>query len=83
MHAGSPLWVQDPVLLSWFLGTVQLDQLDVVCVCQVGGGHSVQWQVSAGEPSRQRRLQADGRRGHEHPGQPEQGRLEVDTQITD
>ncbi|KAM7406754.1 hypothetical protein PAMA_002797 [Pampus argenteus] len=32
--------------------------------------------VGAGEPSRQRRLQADGRGGHEHPGQPEQQRLE-------
>lgn len=32
-----------------------------VSVCQVGGGHSIQRQVSAGEPSCQRRLQADGR----------------------
>lgn len=54
-----------------------------MCVLQVGGGHSVQRQVGAGEPSRQRRLQADGRGGHEHPGEPEQGRLEVHTQITD
>lgn len=51
----------------------------VMSVWQVGGGHSVQWQVGAGEPSCQRRLQADGRGGHEHPGQPEQGRLEVHT----
>lgn len=54
--------------------------LRLLSVCQVGGGHSIQRQVSAGEPSCQRRLQADGRRGDEHPDQPEQGRLEVHTQ---
>lgn len=53
---------------------------EATSVCQVRGGHSVQWQVGAGEPSRERCLQADGRGGHEHPGQSEQGWLEVHTQ---
>lgn len=60
--------------------------LDVVSVCQVGCCHSLQRQVGAGEPPRQRRLPADGRGRHEHPGQSEQGWLEVhtntNTQIT-
>lgn len=51
--------------------------LDVTPVPQVRGGHSVQWPVSAGEPPRERGLQADGRGGHEHICQLEQGWLEV------
>lgn len=57
--------------------SVQLHCLDVTSVSQVRGGHSVQWQVGAGEPSCERRLQADGGGGHEHICQLEQGWLEV------
>lgn len=57
--------------------SVPLHCLDVTPVSQVRGGHSVQWPVGAGEPPRERGLQADGRGGHEHIYQLEQGWLEV------
>lgn len=54
-----------------------LHHLDGALVSQVRRGHSVQWQVRTGEPSRERCLQAHGGGGHEHICQLEQGWLEV------